>query len=50
MLDLDEVAIGVAQEAMIDVVFGIEGGRLVKGDTLVAEVAKPLVHLGCDEG
>jgi hypothetical protein len=49
-LDFDEVAIGVTQETVIDVILGIERRRFLKDDALVTQVSVPFVHLGGGEG
>ena len=48
-LDLDEVSVGVTQEAMVDVVPRIGGGSLFKVNAALAQVFEPFIDGRCDE-
>jgi hypothetical protein len=48
-LDLDEVPVGVAQKAVVDVVPRIGGGYLFEGNATLAQVLEPFIDGGRDE-
>lgn len=49
-LNFEQVAVGVAQEAVEDVVLGVEGGGVLERDALSGEPGVPCLNIGSDKG